>query len=167
MIDGIFFFSDNDEATGAFGKCLARLLRPGMAVALTGDLGAGKTVFCRGVARGFGVAGHIPSPTFTLVQEYPLADGNVLYHTDMYRIADEQAALDFGIDEYLGNPRGISLIEWSERIDGLLDPRTTLRLDIRHQDETTRLLAFSNWPEELAAIPLPAGIRLCKDDQRI
>lgn len=162
MNDKIAFLSSGDDATGAFGTALAQagLLPPGTVVALSGDLGAGKTVFSRGVARGLGITDHIPSPTFTIAQEYRLEDGHVLYHLDMYRIPDEESAIAFGIDEYLFNPNAISLIEWSERIPRLFDPQKTRWLNIVHQDETTRRLEFTNWPD-MKAISLPDGIIPC------
>lgn len=92
-------YSNNDASTLELGRRLARLLRPGQTIALHGDLGAGKTVLSRGIARGLGVTEAVTSPTFTIVQEYPLPDGTALYHLDMYRIDDAQAALAFGIDE--------------------------------------------------------------------
>lgn len=109
-----------EAATLGLGRALAAGLRPGTVVALYGDLGAGKTVLSRGIARGLGIAEAVTSPTFTVVQEYPRADGTYLFHLDLYRIRDEAAALAFGVDEYLFARDGVTLVEWPERIAALL-----------------------------------------------
>jgi hypothetical protein len=90
-------------------------------VALHGDLGAGKTVLTRGIARGLGITEPVTSPTFTIVQEYRRADGQWLYHLDMYRIRSEDDALAFGIEEFLFAPNAVTVVEWPERIAGLLE----------------------------------------------
>ena len=110
---------------------MAHELAPGAVVLLCGDLGAGKTVFSRGFARGLGVVEPVSSPTYTIVQEYALADGRHLYHMDLYRITDEHAALGFGVDEFLDDPGAISLVEWPERIAGLL-PDDAVRVELKH-----------------------------------
>ena len=104
---------------------LARALAPGDVLALRGDLGAGKTSFARGLiaalARAAGEAPpEVPSPTFTLVQTYEFPDA-VLWHFDLYRIARPDDALELGIEEAFAD--GITLIEWPERLGGLLPAR--------------------------------------------
>lgn len=129
--------STSEEETEALGAALARELAPGSIVLLCGDLGAGKTVFSRGFARGLGVTEPVSSPTYTIVQEYELPTGNRLYHMDLYRIADERAALGFGVDEFLSEPGSFSLVEWPERIKGLL-PDTTISVELTHRSENER-----------------------------
>lgn len=131
--------SRSEADTEAAGAALARELKPGTVVLLYGDLGAGKTVFSRGFARGLGVTEPVSSPTYTIVQEYGLASGNRLYHMDLYRISDERAALGFGVDEFLGEPGAISLVEWPERIGGLL-PDDAVRVELKHRSESEREL---------------------------
>ena len=131
------FLSSSEAETEARGAALARELGPGSVVLLYGDLGAGKTVFSRGFARGLGITEPVSSPTYTIVQEYELPGGNRLYHMDLYRISDERAALGFGVDEFLGEPGAISLIEWPERIRGLL-PDTAIRVELGHHSEHER-----------------------------
>ena len=131
------FISRSEAETEAAGVELAREMPPGSVVLLDGDLGAGKTVFSRGFARGLGVVEPVSSPTYTIVQEYELAGGNRLYHMDLYRISDEHAALGFGVDEFLSEPGAISLVEWPERISGLL-PDDAVRVELKHRSETER-----------------------------
>ena len=129
--------SRSEAETEAAGAVLARELAPGTVVLLCGDLGAGKTVFSRGFARGLGVVEPVSSPTYTIVQEYALADGKHLYHMDLYRITDERAALGFGVDEFLDDPGAISLVEWPERIAGLL-PDDAVRVELKHRSAEER-----------------------------
>ena len=115
------YCSNGAEETEALGEALARTLRPGSVVAFTGDLGAGKTAFVRGLARGLGIGDRVTSPTFTIVNEY---EGRLpLFHFDMYRLGDEDELFDIGWEDYL-NRGGVCAVEWSERIAGALPPET-------------------------------------------
>lgn len=134
--------SQSEQETAEFAADFAKTVSPGRCIALHGSLGAGKTVFARGFARGLGVRGHIPSPTFTIVQEYPVelenaAGQQLLFHMDLYRIADSAAALAFGIEEYLDDLNAVKLIEWSDRIADIL-PASTCNIFIEHVDENVR-----------------------------
>ena len=104
-------------ATEQIGEQLGKLAYPGMVVLLSGDLGAGKTAFVRGVARGLGVKGPVTSPSFTLAEEH---QGQMpLYHLDVYRLNSPSELLDIGYEEYVyGN--GITLIEWGDLVRELL-----------------------------------------------
>ena len=105
------------EDTRAVGAAVAELLRPGDAAALTGDLGAGKTTFVQGVARGLGSDAHVVSPTFTLVREY---DARMrIHHVDVYRLDRIQDVLDLALDEIAGSG-GVLLVEWGDAVEGLL-----------------------------------------------
>ena len=117
------FRSNCADDTEAFAAAMARSLPKGTVIALHGDLGAGKTVFARGFARGLGVQEPVSSPTFTLVQEYPFS-GGILYHLDLYRINDSAAALAFGVDEFLYDKSAFALVEWPERVADILPPET-------------------------------------------
>ena len=135
------FISNSEEATAKFASDLAKTAKNGAIFALHGSLGAGKSVFSRGFARGCGVKGAIPSPTFTIVQEYKI-DKNIykterLYHMDLYRIPDSDSAFAFGIDEYLDDSDAIKLIEWPERIEDILPP-DTIHVTITHRGEEKR-----------------------------
>lgn len=117
----------SEPETEAVGRRLAAILTPGCVVALHGDLGAGKTVLTRGIARGLGITEPVTSPTFTIVQEYRRCDGTWLFHLDMYRIRHEDDALAFGIEEFLFAPDAVTVVEWPERIAGLLETPRRMR----------------------------------------
>ena len=126
------------EETEAFGKTLAESLPSGSVVAMYGTLGAGKTVMARGFAKGLGIEEAVSSPTYTIVQEYDIPNSSkAFYHLDLYRIADENSALGFGVDEFLSDPDAWTLLEWPVRIEKILPPET-IRLYIDKIDENTR-----------------------------
>jgi tRNA threonylcarbamoyladenosine biosynthesis protein TsaE len=108
------------EETQALGEAIAATLGPGAVVACVGELGAGKTAFLQGLARGLGVASAVTSPTFVLVNVYR---GRVpVYHLDAYRTTSVAEVQDLGIEEMLDG-EGVTLIEWADRILALLPPR--------------------------------------------
>ena len=155
------FVSQANESTQALGAALASLLRNGQVVALHGDLGAGKTVLSRGVARGLGITEAVTSPTFTVAQEYQAPDGRRFNHLDMYRIDDERSALAFGIEEYLFDPDAITLVEWPERIAGLLRGGDCIALTLAYgdgQDETRVIDLPDDLGRQLLADGLPQGV---------
>lgn len=107
------------EETEALGRLLGTLLGSGDVVALSGELGAGKTVLVRGLVAGAGATGRVASPTFTLIREYP---GPVpVYHADLYRLESAAELEDIGLEELFDRP-GIVVIEWAERAIDLLPP---------------------------------------------
>ena len=126
--------SRSEAETLAIAAEFASTLRPGDVVALTGDLGAGKTVFTRGVAAALGISGEVTSPTFTLIQEY--RGGIPLYHMDLYRLNSEREILDIGVEDYFYGD-GICQVEWAEKLGGLL-PEGAIRVVIRHVDSRSR-----------------------------
>ncbi len=108
------FISHSPAETEALGEQFGRRAQSGLVIALSGELGAGKTQFVKGLARGLGVSSRVHSPTFTLVNEY--TGGRLrLYHLDLYRLETRAQILSAGIEEYL-QPAGVSVIEWAERI---------------------------------------------------
>jgi len=113
------------------GVALARTLMPGSIVFLEGDLGAGKTTMCRGILRGFGYMGVVPSPTYTFVELYELA-GQRLVHFDLYRLTSPDEIETLGFRDYLDGET-ICLIEWPERSFGVLPP-PTIRITLAYQD---------------------------------
>lgn len=128
------FISHGERQTIRLGARLAPFLQPGDVLALSGELGTGKTRWVQGVCQGLNVTGIVNSPTFTLVNEYR---GRLpVYHIDLYRLADAAEALTFGLDDYLyGN--GVTLIEWAERAAGFL-PDNYLSVELHHLEETRR-----------------------------
>ncbi|HJR44279.1 MAG TPA: tRNA (adenosine(37)-N6)-threonylcarbamoyltransferase complex ATPase subunit type 1 TsaE [Actinomycetota bacterium] len=115
------------EETRIVGASLAPVLLPGDVISLSGDLGAGKTVFVQGVAIALGVEARVTSPTFTIVHEY---EGRYpILHLDVYRLNSFQEVIDLGFEEYLA-PEAIVLIEWGEAIAPML-PRRHLEVDLR------------------------------------
>ena len=121
--------SAQEEETLRVGERVAAQLREGDVVLLRGEMGAGKSVFCRGVARGLGVEGPVPSPTFTLLNIHA---GNraTLYHFDLYRLDDAEALYELGLNEFIG-ARGVTLVEWPERAWEAM-PDCRLEVEIRY-----------------------------------
>lgn len=112
--------SESPEQTVALGEEFVREVEAGEVVCLRGELGAGKTHFVKGMARGLGIpAGDVLSPTFTLIHEYQ--GETPLYHFDCYRLESPEEALQIGAEEYFYGD-GITVIEWPERIAGLIPP---------------------------------------------
>ena len=132
------FITNTPEETEALGARLARALEPGAVVAFTGDLGAGKTAFVRGLARGLGIRDRVTSPTFTVVNEYE--GGRLpLFHFDLYRLGCADELFDIGWEDYLARG-GVCAVEWSERMEELLEPGT-IRVDLRRgEDESRRVI---------------------------
>jgi tRNA threonylcarbamoyladenosine biosynthesis protein TsaE len=106
--------SHSPGETEALGESWGRAAQRGWVIALTSDLGAGKTQLVKGIARGLGITSRVHSPTFTLVNVY--SGGRLtLFHLDLYRLETREQILSAGIEEYL-NPDGVAVIEWAERI---------------------------------------------------
>ncbi len=112
------FETNSSEETYDIGYRLAKGVAPGTVIALTGDLGVGKTVFTQGFAAGLGVKEHVNSPTFTIVQVYD--DGRMpFYHFDVYRISDVSEMDEIGYEEYFYGD-GVCLVEWAELIRDIM-----------------------------------------------
>ncbi len=120
-------FLPDEVATLALGNRLARVLEPGLFVALSGDLGSGKTTLARGILHGMGYQGKVKSPTYTLVELYNLPELD-LYHFDFYRFNDPQEWLDAGFRDHF-EPRNLCLAEWPERVGDLL-PAPDMRISL-------------------------------------
>ncbi|MDR2357266.1 MAG: tRNA (adenosine(37)-N6)-threonylcarbamoyltransferase complex ATPase subunit type 1 TsaE [Oscillospiraceae bacterium] len=120
------FITNSEAETAALGAALAERLRGGGVVALTGELGAGKTVFIRGLAKGLGVSARVTSPTFTIVNEYP--GDTPLFHIDMYRLSSAGELIDAGWDDYAAR-EGVIAAEWSDIAPELI-PEDAARVGI-------------------------------------
>ena len=128
------FISHSESQTRRLGMRLAPLLEPGDVLALTGDLGTGKTRWVQGVCQGLEISDPVNSPTFTLVNEY---QGRLpVYHIDLYRLSTPAEVLTFGLDDYLYGA-GVSMIEWAE-LAGEFLPKSYLAVELHHLEETKR-----------------------------
>ena len=115
------FITNSPEETEKVGAALGKILKPGTVIAYRGDLGAGKTAFTRGLARGLGSKEMVTSPTYTIVNEY-LGGRLPLFHFDMYRLASSDDLWDIGWEDYLDR-NGVCAVEWSENVaDAMEDP---------------------------------------------
>jgi tRNA threonylcarbamoyl adenosine modification protein YjeE len=138
----------DENATVALAARVAGVAVTGDVIALSGPLGAGKTVFARAFIGARGGAGEVPSPTFTLVQTYELPTGAV-WHFDCYRLRQADEAWELGIEDAFRD--GISLIEWPERIESLL-PADRLRVELAPgASPGSRRAALSGWEDRLDA----------------
>ena len=135
------FCTNTVQETEALGQRLAKVLHPGAVVAYTGDLGAGKTAFTRGLAAGLGIDTQVTSPTFTIVNEYE--GGRLpLFHFDMYRLGSSDELFDIGWEDYLARG-GVCAVEWSEIVDDALESGC-VRVDIRRgASDDQRLIRIS------------------------
>jgi tRNA threonylcarbamoyl adenosine modification protein YjeE len=132
----------DDAATRAAGAALAALVRGGDSIALIGDLGAGKTTLASGFVEAIG-AGTAASPTFSLVNEYP-GGRLIVWHVDLYRLERVAELAELGLDEILGDPRGICLVEWADRFAVM--PVDHLRIELAHDGDHRTLVAAGAGP---------------------
>lgn len=161
MIDG---FLDDADATACLGAALAQTRPKQAVVQLQGDLGAGKSTLARALLRALGVQGPIRSPTYTLVERYPIGPGEEAWHLDLYRIG-HAGELDFlGLDE--GGAQ-LWLVEWPERGAGVLPPADlTVALEVAGDGRAFSLLAESEAGREWLARVLSSGqLRSLSADQ--
>ena len=135
----MIFETNSPEETERIGQALAQILTPGTVIAFEGDLGAGKTAFTRGLARGLGCGEPVTSPTYTIVNEY-LSGKMPLFHFDMYRLTCADDLFDIGWDDYLDRG-GICAVEWSENVaEALEDP---ILVSIRKTGENSRTITIT------------------------
>jgi tRNA threonylcarbamoyladenosine biosynthesis protein TsaE len=131
------FISHSAVQTRRVGQRLGSLLQRGDVICLEGALGAGKTCLTQGIGRGLGVTSAITSPTFIIVNEYPLPDrAYKLYHIDLYRVQTAAEACATGLEDYFYGD-GVCVIEWAERVLEIL-PDDRLWITLRHMDDTKR-----------------------------
>jgi tRNA threonylcarbamoyladenosine biosynthesis protein TsaE len=148
---GVVTVSRSTEETMTLGESIARLLRPGDVVLLSGDLGAGKTVFAKAVARALGVDEPVVSPTFTIVREY---DGRIPFvHVDVYRLESLREVEDVGFDEAVRED-AVTLVEWGDLVSAWFADRLEVRLvatpdDARSIEVTAR---GASWADRIDAL---------------
>lgn len=132
------FYSDSLQKTEMFGEILGKLLFPGAYVALTGELGSGKTAMAGAIAKGMGIRCLVTSPTYTIISEYV---GNIpLYHFDAYRLENAEELTELGYWEYVEG-EGVCLVEWADMFPSLY-PDDYLQISIRYHDEKSRDIIF-------------------------
>lgn len=137
-------FIKNEKEMVDFGKKIATDLKGGDVLCLYGDLGAGKTTLTKGLAQVFGIKQRIKSPTFTLFNVYQVQFKEKrlkFVHIDAYRLKDEGELLDVGIDDYLGDPESICVVEWAEKIENLLNKKRCTKVYIEHT-KSGRLIKY-------------------------
>ncbi len=133
------YITNSPEETEALGERLAQTLTPGTVLAYRGDLGAGKTAFTRGLARGLGYKEPVTSPTYTIVNEY-LGGRLPLFHFDMYRLSSEEDLWDIGWEDYLERG-GVCAVEWSENVAAALTG--AMLVSIEKTGESTRKITIT------------------------
>ena len=143
------FITNSPAQTEAVGSALGSILQPGAILAYRGDLGAGKTAFTRGLARGLGCTDLVTSPTYTIVNEY-LSGRLLLFHFDMYRLRSSEDLWDIGWEDYLDRG-GVCAVEWSENVADALED--AVRITIEKLGEDTRRITIEGG-EELADLSL-------------
>jgi tRNA threonylcarbamoyladenosine biosynthesis protein TsaE len=143
------FISHSIAETAALGEQWGRAASAGWLVGLSGDLGAGKTLLAGGLARGLGVTGRVPSPTFALVHEYP--GGRLpLWHLDLYRLTTRAEIAAAGLESYLCRPQGVLVVEWIERWleeqSGPLAPGVRMRrVEIKIAGDAERRITYEDF----------------------
>ena len=126
------YTTNSPAETEAVGAALGKLLRPGTVIAYRGDLGAGKTAFTRGLARGLGSSEIVTSPTYTIVNEY-LGGRLPLFHFDMYRLRSSDDLWDIGWEDYLDRG-GVCAVEWSENVDDAMEDAVCITIEKLGED---------------------------------
>ncbi len=139
-------FTHSEGETIQAGKQIANSLKAGDIVLLFGNMGAGKTTMTKGIAQGLGIQKHITSPTFPLMNVYALnnpdSDIKNFVHIDTYRLKNQEELIAIGVEDYLGKPDTITLIEWPEKIQELLSNKTVKKITLEHVDGESRRLVI-------------------------
>ncbi len=132
-----------ENETIEFGKKLAQNFHGGDIVLLYGNLGAGKTTLSKGIARGLGIEKDITSPTFTLMNVYPIAltkNGiKTFAHIDTYRLNDAKELVAIGVEDYLGASDTVTVIEWPEKVEELLEGKKVMKIFLEHDGEGRKI----------------------------
>ena len=141
------YITNTPDETEAIGAALGRIIQPGTVIAYRGDLGAGKTAFTRGLARGLDCKELVTSPTYTIVNEY-LGGRIPLFHFDMYRLRSSDDLFDIGWDDYLDR-NGICAVEWSENVADAMEDPITVTVEKLGGDTRRITLEGGNLPDDL------------------
>lgn len=141
-------YSENSSFTMELGEKIAQVLPDGSTICFSGDLGAGKTTFVRGLAKGLNITDVVQSPTFNIMKVYFKGD-RPLIHIDAYRLADINP--DIGLDEYIGYENGITVIEWPQFIEDLI-PTNAISIQILHMGDDKRKLIIDSKDIDLSSV---------------
>ena len=136
------FITNSPAETEAIGAALGKIIEPGTVIAYRGDLGAGKTAFTRGLARGLGCTEIVTSPTYTIVNEY-LGGRIPLFHFDMYRLRCSDDLFDIGWEDYLDRG-GVCAVEWSENVDDAMEDAVCITIEKLGEDSRRITLEGGN-----------------------
>jgi len=137
------FISHSPAETESLGESFGSAAKHGLVIALSGELGAGKTQLVKGLARGLGITVRVHSPTFTLVNEY--GGGRLrLFHLDLYRLESSAQILSAGLEEFL-QPEGVAVVEWAERWFGKHPTSNLLKVKIEVVSETERKIIYDDF----------------------
>jgi len=141
---GTSILTNNPVQTESLGESWGRAAKPGLVIALSGDLGAGKTQLVKGIARGLEITTRVHSPSFTLVNIY--TGGRLtLFHLDLYRLETPEQILAAGLEEYL-KPEGVAVIEWAERMTNDEFPTENFRkVTIEILNENERRISYEDF----------------------
>jgi len=133
------------KETRELGKKMAATLKGGEVLVLSGDLGAGKTVFIKGLAQGLGIKKIITSPTFVIMKVYPVNKKGIKYlaHLDCYRVGDPDSILAIGAPEYFGRQDSVAVIEWAEKIKPLWPKRQLIRINFEIKPKDVRRISIN------------------------
>jgi tRNA threonylcarbamoyladenosine biosynthesis protein TsaE len=145
------FLSNSEIETFDIARKISKEIKQGDILLFEGPLGAGKSIFIRGILNGLGVNEVIPSPTFTIVNEYKISNGKIqdfsIYHFDFYRINNPYELYEIGFEEYIYSG-GISLIEWASKAEELI-PDNTINIDIKILSDNEREISI-NWKNRIS-----------------
>ena len=141
-------YSENSSFTMELGEAIGKSLPDGSTICFSGDLGAGKTTFVRGLAKGLNITDVVQSPTFNIMKVYFKGD-RPLIHIDAYRLADINP--DIGLDEYIGYESGITVIEWPQYIKDLI-PSNAIEISILHMGDDKRKLIIDSKDIDLSSV---------------
>ena len=142
------FITNSPEETEALGAAVAKRLPAGTVIAYRGDLGAGKTAFTRGLARGLGCSDMVTSPTYTIVNEY-LGGRLPLFHFDMYRLHSSDDLFDIGWEDYLDR-QGVCAVEWSENVDDAMEDALYITIEKLGEDSRRITLEGGDYLADLS-----------------
>ncbi len=142
------YITNSPAETEVIGAALGKKIKPGTVIAYRGDLGAGKTAFTRGLARGLGCTEIVTSPTYTIVNEY-LGGRIPLFHFDMYRLRCSDDLFDIGWEDYLDRG-GVCAVEWSENVDDAMEDAVYITIEKLGEDSRRITIEGGDWIADLS-----------------